>query len=299
MCWAGKTVFIEGAGDITRGQLTAWLPRWRLAERVHLTRSQMDLLDAPLEVPHAIVHLWQTESVRVQNVSWRERDVDIDGSRDPISTSALGFWNKIQIGGSACLACLTADWAPDDVRLMREELGEEGRHLWAPIQVGWTSARTFNELAVACESSFPSSHVGPQVTDRIVHAQMFPHLEWNMAMREWDQMGMTGRPPTPPLVDNWAHFGARVTMCTAQLDRARGAIRMTTGSNIAHTLTMRGLSLPIADEMRFFVVLPDNPRMRRLFRNFPYRDFVELPVPFLASTIRPAAEARTQPAVGP
>ena len=128
---------------------------------------------------------------------------------------------------------------------------------------------------------------------------MTPDLEWDIAMNEWHRMGMTGRPHTPPLLDTWGHCGARVTLCTAQLDRARGAIRMTTGSNIAHTLTMRGLSLPIADEMRFFVVLPDNPRMRRLFRNFPYRDFVELPVPFLASTIRPAAEARTRPAVEP
>ena len=51
MSWSGKTVFIEGARGITREQLSAWLPRWRWAQRLHLTYSQMDLLAAPLTAP--------------------------------------------------------------------------------------------------------------------------------------------------------------------------------------------------------------------------------------------------------
>ncbi|CAK0864659.1 unnamed protein product [Prorocentrum cordatum] len=291
--WAGKKVFIEGAGGITREQLSAWLPSWRSAERVYLTCSQLDLLGAPPAVPHAIVHLWQTESFRVQNVSWRDRDVVTDEARMNISTHELGFWKLLRTGGEACLACLTADRAPDEVCLMREELGEDGVDLWAPIDVGWTSAKTFDELAEAYDISVRSDfHVGTRKTDRIVHAQMLPEHGWDIAMATLEQMGMRHTaPPAPPLFRASRRGGPRKTLCTARLDRARGEIQVTTGGNSVHTLGMRGLPLPLADEMRFFVIMWDDPRLRRMCRRHPRRKFAELAVPFLASTFRPASPA--------
>ena len=89
----GKKVFIEGARGFTRELLSAWLPRWRLADRVHLhlTYSQTDLLAAPLTASHAIVFLIQNEGHRVRNASWRQRGVGADGTRADISFDPLGL----------------------------------------------------------------------------------------------------------------------------------------------------------------------------------------------------------------
>ena len=124
-------------------------------------------------------------------------------------------------------------------------------------------------------------------------------VQREVAERAWAQSGMPGRPRRPSLYYVWDQSGARVKLCTAQLDRARGEIRLTTGSDIVHSFSMRGQMRPLAGEMRFFVAVPDDRRMRRHLLSCPYRDFAELPVPFLSSTIRPAAEARTRPAVEP
>ena len=64
---------------------------------------------------------------------------------------------------------------------------------------------------------------------------------------------------------------------------------MTTGAGREHTFTMRDSRSPILEDMPFSVALPDNPRLRRLFSEHPRRNFVELPVPFLASTLLPAS----------
>ena len=293
MCWAGKTVFIEGAANITREQLSAWLPRWHSAERVHLTCSQMDLLPAPLTVPHAIVHLWQTERLSVRRVSWRERALEehtTDHYREDVSISPLGFWNEISIAGSPWLVCLTVDRVPDEVRLMREQLDDEGVDFWAPITLGWTSARTFDDLADMCSISFrDASGHGRKLTDRIVHAQMFPDRVWKARQWAWVPSEMASRPHPPPLY-RMGRDGAREALCAARLDRARGAIRLASAFDVAHSISMHGHTQPIAEEMRFFVALPDSRRIRRRLLSHPYRDFVELPVPFLASSFRPAAE---------
>ena len=286
--WAGKAVFIEGCRGICREELRDWIARWRSVERVHLTYSQLDLLDTPLALPHAIVHLWQTESFRTRSVSWRERDLDLEDGRDEVSTSPLGFWNEVTIGGTQWLACLTADRVPDEVRLMREDLDDEGVDLWASVSLGWTNARTFDDLAAMCTCAFRDGRSGRRETDCIVHAQIFPDIEWQLAERSWVRSGMPGRLRRPPLYHVWDQNGGRATLCTAQLDRALSRITMTTGAGREHTFTMLDSRSPILEDMRFFVALPDNPRLRRLLSEHPRRNFVELPVPFLASTLLPA-----------
>ena len=91
--WSGKKVFVEASRGFTQELLSAWLPRWRLADRVdlHLTYSQMDLLAAPLSASHAIVFLLQYEGHDVRNASWRERVVAADGSRADICFDPLGL----------------------------------------------------------------------------------------------------------------------------------------------------------------------------------------------------------------
>ena len=93
--------------------------------------------------------------------------------------------------------------------------------------------------------------------------------------------------------------GGRVHLCNAHLDRKRNEIQLITESDLIYRFFMEGewqlmpdelrFSVewqPMPDELRFFVVMPDDPRLRRLQRNHPHRNFVELPVPFLASTLR-------------
>ena len=102
----GKKVFIEGARGFTRELLSAWLPRWRLADRVHLhlTYSQTDLLAAPLTASHAIVFLIQNEGHRVRNVSWRQRGVGADGARADIRViqESIGYERRESENGT-CL----------------------------------------------------------------------------------------------------------------------------------------------------------------------------------------------------
>ena len=121
--------------------------------------------------------------------------------------------------------------------------------------------------------------------------QIITDGEWDDALREMDESAMEEPPTTPPspMYPTWGERGQRMAMCNARLDRARGAIRMTTGSDVAHYFGMRGqMMLPITEEMRFFVVIADNPSMRRRLRNRFWCDFSELPAPFLASTLREA-----------
>ena len=82
-----------------------------------------------------------------------------------------------------------------------------------------------------------------------------------------------------------------MTICTAQLDRVHGAIRITTGDDTVHRFRMSNHMPPIVGDMRFFVALPENPRLRRIGRRYYTPDTSVLPFPFLASTIRPAAAA--------
>ena len=102
--WGGKKVFIEGARGFTRELLSAWLPRWRLADRVHLhlTYSQTDLLAAPLTASHAIVFLIQNEGHRVRNVSWRQRGVGADGARADIRViqESIGYERRESENGT-------------------------------------------------------------------------------------------------------------------------------------------------------------------------------------------------------
>ena len=300
MSWGGKKVFIEGARDITREQLSAWLPRWRWAERLHLTYSQMDLLAVPLTAPHAIVHLWQTESIRAVSTSWRERVRVTDKARPDVSSDPLGFWSEISILGTPCLACLTADRAPDDVCLMREELDDEGVDFWAPIVVGWTSAKTFDELA----EGFSGWHLtgrarGHADSHFIACADMFPDPHWVRGDRPWLLAGHPRLARVPTVLKLRHQSGERVHLCNAHLDRKRNEIQLITESDLIYRFFMEGewqlmpdelrFSVewqPMPDELRFFVVMPDDPRLRRLQRNHPHRNFVELPVPFLASTLR-------------
>ena len=269
--WAGKEVFIEGARAITREQLSAWLPCWRWAQRLHLTYSQMDLLAVPLTAPHAIVHLWQTESDRARSTSWRERTSVTDETRAHISSDPLGFWSKISILDTPCLACLTADRAPDEVRLMREELDDEGVDLWAPILLGWTSAKTLNELA----EGFSARHVNGRARGRgdsnfIACADMIPDLEWERADRKRHLSGQRGRARAPPLYEVWGQSGARVTLCDAYLDRRRNSIQLITDSNIVHRFFIRGERRPMPEKLRFFVAMADDLRLRRHQRSHPH-----------------------------
>ena len=286
-CWAGKTVFIEGLRDISRESICAWMARWRAVDRVHLTYSQLDMLDTPLALPHAIVHLWQTERIRTRRVSWRERELDLVEGRVDVSTSPLGFWNEVTIEGKPWLACLTEDRVPDEVRLMREELDDEGVDFWDTIFFGWTNARTFDDLAHMC--AFGPDRHGLRETDRLEYAQILSDIEWQETQRAWAHSGMQGRPPAPPLYQIWDQNGARVTVCTAQLRRAAQHITLTTSDGRDHRFQMRGARRPIEEDMRFFVAMPDNPELRQHLVDHPHRDFVQLPVPFLVSTLLPGS----------
>ena len=285
--WAGKEVFIEGARAITREQLSAWLPCWRWAQRLHLTYSQMDLLAVPLTAPHAIVHLWQTESDRARSTSWRERTSVTDETRAHISSDPLGFWNEIRILDIPCLACLTDDRAPDAVCLMREKLDDEGVDLWAPIVLGWTSAKTFDELAEGFSAWYRNGRArGYEDSHFILCADMFPDLAWERGDRTWLLAGHPRRARVPPLFQLWGQSGARVTLCNAHLDRERNEIQLTTESDVVHRFFMPGEKHRMPEELRFFVAMPDDLPLRRQQRRHPHRNFVELPVPFLASTLR-------------
>ena len=94
------------------------------------------------------------------------------------------------------------------------------------------------------------------------------------------------RQKVPAVFKLWDQSGARVHLCNANLDRKRNEIQLITESNLIYRFFMEGEWQPMPDELRFFVVMPDDPRLRRLQRNHPHRNFVELPVPFLASTLR-------------
>ena len=287
MSWGGKKVFIEGARGITPQQLSAWLPCWRRAERLHLTYSQMDLLPVPLTVPHAIVHLWQSESERARNISWRERTLVTENTRPHISSDPLGFWNEISILDIPCLACLTADRAPDDVCLMREELDDDGVDLWAPIVLGWTNAKTFDELAEGFSAWYRNGHTRSyEESHFVICGDMFPDLTWERGQRTWLLAGHPRRARVAPLFQLWGESGGRATLCNAHLDRKRNEIQLTTESNLMHRFRMRGDAQLMPEELRFFVAMPDDPPLRRHQRRHWHRNFVELPVPFLASTLR-------------
>ena len=287
MSWGGKQVFIEGARGITREQLSAWLPRWRWAERLHLTYSQMDLLAVPLTAPHAIVHLWQTESNRAVSTSWRERVRVTDKPRADVSSDPLGFWNKISIFDTPCLVCLTANRVPDDVCLMREELDDEGVDFWAPIVLGWTSAKTFDELAEGFSGRTLTGRArGHADSHFIMCADMLPDLQWVPGDRPCLLAGHPRRARVPAVFPLWGQSGARVHLCDAHLDRKRNEIQLITDSDLTHRFFMEGEWQPMPDELRFFVAMPDDPGLRRHQRSHPHRNFVELPVPFLASTLR-------------
>ena len=287
--WVGKTVFIEGFRGISRESMCAWIGRWGSVDRVHLTYSQLDMLDTPLALPHAIVHLWQTERVRTRRFSWRERDLDLwEGSVD-VSTSPLGFWNEVTIGGEPWLACLTDDRVPDEVRLMREALDDDGVDLWDTIFIGWTNAWNFDDLADMC--AFGHDWHAVRETDRIVYAQMYSDIEWEKSQRYMSERGMQDGPRAPPLYKVWDQNGARSTVCTAQLHRAVQHITMTTSDGREYRYQMHGAVRPIEEDMRFFVAMPDNRELRQVLVDCPHRDFVSLPVPFLVSTLLPGPVA--------
>ena len=281
MSWGGKKVFIEGASGITREQLSAWLPCWRRADRLHVTYSQMDLLPVPLTSPRAIVHLWQSESERARNTSWRERTLVTEHTRPHISSDPLGFWSEISILDTPCLACLTADRAPDDVCLMREELDDDGVDLWAPIVLGWTNAKTFDELAEGFLAWYRNGHTrSDEDSHFIVGGDMFPDLTWERGQRTWLLAGHPRRARVPPLFQLCGESGARATLCNAHLDRKRNEIQLITESNLIHRFYMHGETQPMPEELRFFVAMPDDPPLRRRQRRHPHKNFVELPVPF-------------------
>ena len=290
-CWAGKCVCIERAADITRDQLNAWIRRWHSVERLYMTNSQMDLLAATLEMPHAIVHLWQTESIRVRGAPPRERNLDVDQVRHGLPMLSLGSWREISIAGDRWLACMTADRAPDEVRLMRENRCDGLSSYWAPITLGWASARTLDELAHACSIEFRGGRgLGRRVTDLIVHAELFPDIGWEVIMENWIESGMASRPRPPPLFQSEDQDGQRVTMCTARLDRERGAMHITS-SGFDNSFGARGGAQPIAGDMCFFVAVQKALHMRLNVLGNLNEAFVTLPAPLLASSFRPTTEA--------
>ena len=199
----------------------------------------------------------------------------------------LGFWSEIIILGTPCLACLTADRAPDEVRLMREELDNEGVDLWAPILLGWTSAETFDELADAFSTWYVNGRArGRGDSTFLACADMMPDLEWERADRKRHLTGRRGRTRAPPIYKVWGQSGARVTLCDAQLDRKHNSIQLITDSNVVHRFVMREKWRPMPEKLQFFVVMPDDLRLRRQQCSHLHQNFMELPVPFLASTVR-------------